>query len=426
MHLLLTALGSYGDVLPMVGLGAAMRERGHEVSVITNPHFREETESAGLDLVPLGTIEEYEELTSHPDLWRPIRGPKIMMELVATFARELYDTISDHYRVGETVLGSHGLDLAGRTFSEKQIQQGNRAPQATIHYAPLALRTMHDTPNFIGAFTQPPTPRWLKRLQFWLGDKLVIDRILGKEVNGLRAELGLPPVSRIYRQWHNSPELTLCFWPEWFGPKQPDWPHSAELVGFPLYDSDPAAELSEDVETFLNAGEPPIAFAPGSANTQAAKFFQTAVGVCEKLDRRGVLLTKYPQQIPDDLPPSVQHFAFVPFSKLLPRVAALVHHGGIGSCAQALSAGVPQLVMPMSYDQLDNATRLKRLGTGDLVMPKQFKTHKVAQRLAELFQQPSIHESCQQLAKRCDGAVAIRGACENFERLFNDTEKGKR
>ncbi|MEQ8836117.1 MAG: glycosyltransferase [Lacipirellulaceae bacterium] len=380
MHLLLTALGSYGDVLPMVGIGSAMRSRGHEVSIITNPHFRPVVEGAGLELVPIGTNEEYDELVDHPALWQPIAGPKFLLEFTASYLGELYELIEANIQSGETVLGSHGLDLAGRIYSEKHL-----VPQATIHYAPLALRTVYDTPNFIGAFTQPPTPRWMKRFQFWLGDKLMIDKALGGEVNSLRSELGLAPVSRLYRQWHNSPQLTLCLWPEWFGPRQPDWPDSASLVGFPLWDSDAGTELSDDVVDFLENGDAPIVFAPGSANTQAEKFFATAVEVCERLAQRGILLTKYPEQLPQNLPATIQHFSFVPFSKLLPKVATLVHHGGIGSSAQALAAGVPQLVMPMAYDQLDNATRLQRLGVGDWLMPKHFNANKVANRLAVLL-----------------------------------------
>src|SRR5690606_30678605 len=123
---------------------------------------------------------------------------------------------------------------------------------------------------------------------------------------------------------------------------------------------------------FLVAGEPPIVFAPGSANVQATEFFRTAAEVCEQLGRRGVLMTKYPDQLPPDLPRSVRQFGFVPFSKLLPRAAALVHHGGIGTCAQGLAAGLRQVVMPMAYDQLDNGTRLARLGVGGVIPVEKF------------------------------------------------------
>src|SRR5207244_7413566 len=109
--------------------------------------------------------------------------------------------------------------------------------------------------------------------------------------------------------------------------------------------TDPFA-LNEDVQKFLANGAPPIAFSPGSANREAHQFFAAAVEACQRLGRRGILLTKYDHQLPPKLPDSVRHVGFVPMSKLLSHTAALVHHGGIGSCAQGLAAGVPHIVRP--------------------------------------------------------------------------------
>nr|MBA3625578.1 glycosyltransferase [Methylibium sp.] len=64
------------------------------------------------------------------------------------------------------------------------------------------------------------------------------------------------------------------------------------------------------------------------------------------------------------LPNWACHVAYAPFDALLPRLATLVHHGGIGTCAEALAAGVPQIVVPFAHDQFDNAARLERLGLG--------------------------------------------------------------
>src|SRR5262249_33907241 len=146
------------------------------------------------------------------------------------------------------------------------------------------------------------------------------------------------------------------------GRSQPDWPANVKTVGFPLWDTPGTATLPDDIVEFLSAGAPPIAFSPGSANKEAHQFFAAAVDACRRLGRRGILLTKYDHQLPKQLPESVRHVGFVPMSQLLPRTAALVHHGGIGSCAQGLAAGVPQIVRPMSYDQFDNSRRLVRLG----------------------------------------------------------------
>jgi UDP:flavonoid glycosyltransferase YjiC (YdhE family) len=205
--------------------------------------------------------------------------------------------------------------------------------------------------------------------------------------------------------------------PDWFGPRQPDWPASTATVGFPLWDPPSAPHISAEVNDFLEAGAPPIAFAPGSANVQAGEFFRTAVAVCQRLDRRGMLMTKYPEQLPKQLPPTVRSFGFVPFSELLPRVAALVHHGGVGTCAQSLASGIPQLVMPMAYDQLDNGQRLARLGVGAVVRRERFTPARVAAALEPLLYSTEVAGRCRELAARCDGQASLNAACDLIARL---------
>ena len=154
------------------------------------------------------------------------------------------------------------------------------------------------------------------------------------DLNRFCRELNLPPARRIFSYWLHTTDLIVGLFPDWFGPPQPDWPTNVRLAGFPLWDSDVDAQLSGDVREFLAAGVPPIAFSPGSANREAQSFFAAAVEACQRLGRRGILLTKYGEQLPAKLPETVRHFGFVPLSKLLPHTAALVHHGGIGTCAK--------------------------------------------------------------------------------------------
>jgi UDP:flavonoid glycosyltransferase YjiC (YdhE family) len=94
------------------------------------------------------------------------------------------------------------------------------------------------------------------------------------------------------------------------------------------------------------------------------------VDACRRLGRRGLLLSRYRDQLPADLPPGVRHFDYVPLSRVLPRAAALVSHGGIGTLSQALAAGIPQLIMPLGFDQFDNAARLGRLGVAATLTPR--------------------------------------------------------
>lgn len=410
---LITALGSYGDVHPMAGLGAALAARGHRVKVVTNPYFEDVLSNAGLEMLPLGTREEYLQLSQHPDLWHPVRGPRLVLGFASgQLLRPLYDLLLDNYVPGETVFCAHAMDLASRTAGEKL-----KAPVASVMLAPAVLWSMYDSPRLKGALLGPRVPRWLKRFQFMLSDKFFVRPLLGPKLNGLRSELGLAAVQRIFSQWLFASDLPLGLFPDWFGAHQPDWPANTKTTGFPLWDTPGETSLPEGVRQFLDAGSPPIAFSPGSANNEAHHFFEAAVDACQRLGRRGILLTKYDHQLPANLPDSVYHVGFVPMSQLLTRTAALVHHGGIGSCAQGFAAGVPQVVRPMSYDQFDNARRVVRLGAGTEVSVRQFTGKRVAESLQTLLGSPEVQSKCRDLAGRCNGPAALSAACDALEQL---------
>jgi len=410
---IISAIGSYGDVHPMIGLGAALAGRGHRVKLITNPYFADLVHDAGLELLPIGTREQYIELTQHPDLWHPIRGARMVLSKAAGgFLRPIYELVAEHYEPGETVLCAHALDLGSRVAGEKF-----GAPLACIDFAPGVIWSIYDSPRLKGALTGPRVPKWLKRFQYWASDTLFVSPLLSKQLNDLRGALGLAPVTRVFSQWLHRATMVLGLFPDWFGPPQPDWPSNTRLVGFPLWDANDTAELSREVSEFLAAGDAPIAFSPGSANREAHQFFEAAVEACERIGRRGILLTKYAEQLPTKLPPAVRHFGFVPLSRLLPHTAALVHHGGIGTCAQGLAAGVPHLVRPMAFDQFDNSRRLVRLGVAEEISVKSFRGPAIAAALERLVSSTLVASNCRALAARCDGPASLTAACVALEQL---------
>jgi UDP:flavonoid glycosyltransferase YjiC (YdhE family) len=410
---LITAIGSYGDVHPMVGLGTALDARGHRVKIVTNPYFKEVVENAGLELIPLSTREHYLEVSRHPDIWHPVRGPKLVLTHgTANLMRPLYELLVAHYVPGETVFCAHGMDLASRVAGEKL-----GVPVAGVFYAPMMFWTIHDSPRLKGMLLAPWVPKRLKQLQFRVSDALFVKPLLGPSLNALRADLGLAPVNRIFSEWLHETDVNICLFPDWFGPPQPDWPSNARVVGFPLWDSDFAATLSEEVCEFLGAGTPPIVFSPGSANHEAHSFFAAAVDTCQRLGCRGILLTKYAHQLPVRMPDTVRHYEFEPLSKLLPRTAAMVHHGGIGTCAQGLAAGIPQIVRPMSYDQFDNSRRLVRLGVAKEISVRHFHGRSIAAALGAMLDSPALAARCRELSARCDGTAALDAACDALEQL---------
>ncbi len=229
---LITALGSYGDVHPMVGLGAALAARGHRVKIFTNPYFDDVVAGASLEIVPLGTRDDYVRLSQHPHLWHPVRGPKLVLSYAsARMLRPLYDLLLANYVPGQTVF------CARNGLGKPRGRRKNRAPVVSTIFAPGVLWTVHDSPRLKGALLGPSMPRWVKHFQFSVADMLFVRPLLAPQLNALRHQLDLPPVRRIFSRWLFASDLVLGMFPDWFGPPQPDWPVNTETVGFPLWDT---------------------------------------------------------------------------------------------------------------------------------------------------------------------------------------------
>jgi len=413
MHFIFSALGSAGDVHPFVGIGSRLRQRGHRVTIMTNPRFESLVGRLGLDFEPIGTVEEFDAVVRNPDLWHPTRGFSTVAEFgITATMRRTYELIAGYYVPGQTVVGGHSLDFGARIARDKL-----GVPLATLHLAPAVLRSETLPPVLTPWLTGQWSPRWWLRLGYWLADFLVADRLLAGPVNAFRAELGLPPVKRFLHRWWHSPDRVIGLFPSWFAPPQPDWPPQTILTGFPRWDESVFSELAGDVVAYLEAGDPPVIFTPGSAMAHGQPFFRAAVGACARTGRRAIFLTGYADQLPGRLPAGVIHFDYVPFSQLFSRSAAIVHHGGIGTVSQGLAAGIPQLLMPMAHDQHDNAVRLRRLGVGSSLRPRAFRAATVARTLDRLLASPTVRARCRGVASRLEGVDAMGSACDVLERL---------
>jgi rhamnosyltransferase subunit B len=340
LKVLLTPIGSHGDVHPFVGMGMELSRRGHRVIVITYEHFQPLVERAGLEFASLGTSEEFLAVANNPVVWEPIAGFKLLLGFFVKLLRPLYQLVAENYAPGETVVVAPPSALGARVAQEKL-----GVPLVTVHLAPSSLRSFIDPPVLPGPWLLRAMPVFMKRCVFWWADQYVVAPLVDGPLNEFRGELGFPGVKRPLADWWNSPQRILALFPEWFAARPADWPEQTRLCGFPLFDEKEITGLPADLEDFLQAGEPPVIFTPGSAMRHGKQFFQVAVEACERLKVRGLLLTLFPGHLPAKLPASIRHFTYVPFSQVFPRAAAVVHHGGIGTTGQGLAGGIPQLVM---------------------------------------------------------------------------------
>jgi rhamnosyltransferase subunit B len=412
LNVIVIGLGSAGDVHPNAGLALALQRRGHRVLLVAPSVFRSLAEQTGLEFAGV-LADEYSYATLRdPDLWHPWRSFSVVARrLILPSMRPVYAIIEKRMEPGRTVVAAPGF-----AFGARMAQERLGVPLATVHLQPIMIRSVirpvcFGFPDIISHL--PPT---LRSLYLRAADRFVIDPLLAGEINAFRAELGLPPVRRVFDTWIHSPQLVIGLFPGWFAPPQPDWPPNVVLAGFPLWDEAELRNPPPELEEFLEAGEPPVVFTAGSAMAQAERFFRVSAEVCGATGRRGLFLTQFPEQLPASLPGGVRHFDYIPFSAVLPRAAVLVHHGGIGTSAQAIAAGLPQLVVPLAHDQPDNAVRIRGLGLGEFLLPRAYTKVNVAACLDRLAT-PGVRDACRRRTVDLAAGEALETACREIEKL---------
>ena len=416
------AIGTHGDVLPFIALGHRLLARGHGVTLAAPAPFEAMARRAGLFFQPLGTAADYEAVIGQPELWHPRWGFRPMFD----FAMGVAETTclwlgATRARGVEQIVVASPLAWGARLAQELYD-----IPSATLHVMPFLIESRSDPPRLPGL----PLPRILPASwRAWLNqgaDKMAVGPFTLPPLNALRQRLGLDPVIRL-RHWWNSPTRMLLMFPDWYAAPQTDWPAQAVQLGFPLVDRfGDVPAMAPELESFLAAGDAPLVFTYGSAMRQGAPFFATALAICRRMGRRAVLLAPQDGQIPKPLPPGIIQLPYAPLSALLPRSAALIHHGGVGTVAQALAAGIPQLVVPVAFDHFDEGRRLKDRTLGATLSRRAFRPARAARILGRLLNDPAVAHACAQAkARMAESPDPIIAACDRVEELaFLAVERG--
>lgn len=396
----MTVKGTGGDLFPFVAIGTLLKRRGHDVALIHDLEqafftrfYTELRRICGLNYVAIDA-ETQTDLTGNaraPASKRGVRGGTVSPADPNDYEpnQELFAfrVIAEYCRHQATVLiANKDLQLVAQAAAEKFA-----LPLLSIYPTPFHLTSMP-----------------------MLND---IYRMLAAPVNRFRAAVGLPAIS----DWEGllwSSDKYIGLWPAWYAAPDARCPSSLSLVGFLRdYGAEPTG-IPQDIAEFIAGAEPPVLITHGTTAPDQPGFFSASVEACRQLGLRAVLVSRYEELIPQPLPEGIIWFNYLSLGNLMPRFRAVIHHGGIGTSAQALAAGIPQLVLGFNYDRPDNGARLQNLGVGRFLPAILWQPHAVADALQNLLVSSAVRKRCEELAGQSNYPDAAALTCDIIENLI--------
>ncbi len=396
LRVLFCPFGSEGDVNPLIWIAEGMAARGHDVVFIITPHYQRLIDKKGFTAVPIGTEEQFLAFARNPKAWDPQNGPRTVIKgMVDTIPEAVaaFDRAGDHFDLA--ILSTLGVAIGS-------LAEAKGIPRIMVHMQPICVRSIHDFPLCMtGLVFLQRTPLWFKRTFFWLVDRLVW-AVAERPINHLRRHLGLPPWRNFYEEGLHGGIGGIAMFPDWFAPRQPDWPAGVRTFNFPV--NPEPRRLPPELDAFLSKGMPPIIWTHGSANFDIDHFQRCALRASEALGLRCLLVSLDPPKVA--LPETAFHFPHVRFEDVFPHCLAVVHHGGIGTTSKAIAAALPQLIVPKSHDQPDNAQRITRLGLGKMLAYRALDNSRLEEALSDLLASSNIRKTCEAYKDRVGGEAA--------------------
>ena len=426
MRIVLSNIGTYGDINPLIAIALELKRRGH-VPVMALPEvYRPKIKPIGLEFHAVRPDIDPTNSLLIEMIYDVKKGTETgLREFLFPVLRQTYDDLLDAAtkpeRADLLLLGE--LNYAGPIVAEV-----TGIPWASYVLAPLSFFSAFDPPVL------PPFPKLAKADRAVPGFGRVIRRVARfvtrkwpQPIYDLRHELGLPPGSNPIFDAKHSPNLVLALFSRVLGVEQKDWPANTLITGFCFYDADAGnAALPPNLEEFLSAGEAPIVFTLGSAAVLAAgQFYEHSAQAVLRMGVRAVLLIGTdPRNRPQAaLPDTICLAEYAPYSAVFPRASLVVHQGGVGTTAQCLRAGKPMLIMPYSHDQPDNARRMRRLKVAKSIQKSNYTPSKVASKLKAMLADPSFEKQAETVARQLEQEDGVRVACDALEQLHERTRQ---
>jgi sterol 3beta-glucosyltransferase len=412
VRIAIIAMGSRGDIQPYIALGKGLKAAGHLVRLITHQNFEGLVKSHELEFCPVqGNVQE---VVESPEIRRLLEQGNFLA-INAYTAKIVRDISLDWAQDGlvacqgmdTIVAGVGGLYLA-LSLAEKlniPFQQAYIFPFTPTTAFP-AILLPQSISRLGGTFNR--LSHHLFRQIMWQGFQKA-DRSARKQV------LNLPPAPF----WGPYNSRRLREYPTLYGfsssviSPPSDWKNT-QVTGYWFLDEAADWTPPADLVAFLEGGAPPVYIGFGSMGSRKPK--ETADLVLAALDRtgqRGILQSGWGGLSQENLPDTVYMVDSVPHSWLFPRVAAVVHHGGAGTTAAGLRAGVPSIVIPFFGDQLFWGQRLEELGVGTAPIPrKQLTVELLAQAIHRVVTDPVMRQNAANLGVRIQTEDGVANAVE--------------
>ncbi|WP_371345555.1 glycosyltransferase [Ancylobacter sp. IITR112] len=397
MRVVLASLGSFGDVYPMLAIGQALRDKGHSAVIAAPPIYGSRVAALGLEFHPLRP-------DFPPDVLMEIfsdpvnGGRRMLLDLVFPHARETYEDLLNATEGADALVAGELVHVARLVAARRGI------PWANSMLAPTTMMSALD-PSIYSWF---PAGYHLRHLGTW--PQRLMFRIIRRQTTrwaepliALQRELGVGTGDIMFTDKF-SPHLVLVMFPQVFGAPQRDWPAASVQTGFPYFaqQADPATQAR--IDAFLAAGTPPVVFTLGTTAVHLAHdFYKLAAETALALGRRAILLMgKNPP--PDAPADQVLALDYAPHAYVFPHAAAVVQHGGVGGCAEAIRAGVPALTIPFAFDQPDNAMRMQRMGVGAVLPLKKVTRATLERSLKAVLDDKAMAARAKAVAREIDPA----------------------
>ncbi|MDQ5824547.1 MAG: glycosyltransferase [Chloroflexota bacterium] len=411
----IVALGSRGDVQPFVALGVGLHAAGHSVRIAAADDYRPVVEAYGLEFTSLaGSIRELMDWGLVYDILdapgNPLRFGKRMLDAVQPLVSRL---------VADCRKACAGADLVVAStlgvYIAYDVAEAMGIPLYAAHMHPYGTTRAYPQVFFPTLPRRVPLRGLYNRITHWLTEA-GFWTFLASSLNAARREvLALPALSRVamLRRANETTNPMLLAYSPLVAPRPRDWAAHARVTGYWFLDRTSDWQPPQHLVDFLASGPPPVYVSFGSnlAGRDPDRVTWLLVTALSQAGVRGVLSSTWGDLGNVDLPKSVLKVGAVPHDWLFPRMAAVVHHGGAGTTAAALRAGVPSVVVPFFGDQRFWARRLYALGAAPAPIPRpELTVERLAQVIRTAVRNPAIKQKATRLGKHLDKENGVQRA----------------